>query len=309
MNNLCSFTTLPTAPTGLTYASHSGGKVELHWSSPRDDGGSTIVEYRVFKNQELASKVSPAKKTYIDCNLVGNGLSNYYSISATSDGNTWGSWSNITIALPPPSVPGAVGLSIVKTYTTSILLSLNMSCDTGGVEILDYNVLVLDTLDGSTSSVTVACCETAASDLRVNRMYNVSVRARNALGFSEWTTLQTSTTSGIPSLPKLNIEGATTTTMTVSLVSPADNGGGILLGYEIKLEHPQDGQVTSSVIECNADNPCPESFTFISLTRSVTYDVSLRALGEGGYSPWYSTQFETDSGSPGIVFLSYFICM
>jgi fibronectin type 3 domain-containing protein len=77
----------PTPPTDLTITPGEG-RVDLYWGPPEDDGGSTIIAYRVYRGPDPSamsrwSNLGPDVLSHIDLE-VENGRTYYYGVTAVS---------------------------------------------------------------------------------------------------------------------------------------------------------------------------------------------------------------------------------
>lgn len=100
---------LPLAPTGLA-AVNSGGKVLLNWTAPADDGGSAIIDYKVYRDggsgYVYIGHTGSSSLTYLDA-TAAPGIGYLYRVTAVTLKGEGVSSTEATITLPlmPPQAP------------------------------------------------------------------------------------------------------------------------------------------------------------------------------------------------------------
>jgi len=97
---------LPLAPRGLL-ATISVGNVQLNWTAPADDGGSTIIDYKIYRGEGSGlfylSHTSSAALTYLDA-TVTPGNEYHYRVSAVTERGE-GTWSEEAMVILPATSP------------------------------------------------------------------------------------------------------------------------------------------------------------------------------------------------------------
>ena len=131
---------VPSAPTGLT-ASPLDGKVRLDWLSPSYDGGSTIVQFKIYRaigsgSMSLLATLSPTT-TYLDEGL-GNGVTYRYVVSAL---NSMGESARSSEASAMPvGLPGAPTQLQAIPGNAKVTLSWTAPLNDGGSAIIGYQL-------------------------------------------------------------------------------------------------------------------------------------------------------------------------
>ncbi len=94
----------PLSPLNLN-ATAGNGYVYLTWSSPLDDGGSAIIEYKIYRNGALISIVSSNQLWYNDTN-VENGVNYTYYVTAVNAVGESTPSNTVAVRLTSPSPGG-----------------------------------------------------------------------------------------------------------------------------------------------------------------------------------------------------------
>jgi len=142
--------TEPSAPTNLV-VSTDGNTALLSWGYPVDDGGSSIREFRIYRNGEFLCSVSAETTKFLDTNL-NYGTPYFYWVTAVNGAGESVRSSNITI-IPkaPPESP--------RNFTARIINeTLVLSWEPGasnGAEIVEYRVYYNGNLYASTNSTSI----------------------------------------------------------------------------------------------------------------------------------------------------------
>jgi fibronectin type 3 domain-containing protein len=132
--------TVPDAPTGLQ-GDPGLREIDLSWAIPYD-GGSAITGYNVYRGtasggQDLELVAEGVDLPYTDADL-DDSTTYYYSVSAVNAAGEGARSETITVAtLPAPSVPQDLTASAGDSL---VILSWNAPSDTGGGNIIGYNV-------------------------------------------------------------------------------------------------------------------------------------------------------------------------
>lgn len=194
---------LPGAPTNIrvdgtvTYTSF-----DILWNAPADTGGQAITGYQTrSKKTSDTAWGTPVDRVRIgaDYELLDAGTSYDIQVRAQT-GNGFGPWSDTftqaTNAYTVPSAP-ATPTSSAQT-SSSITVNWNAPASTGGQSVVEYRVrrkLTSDTTWGGAATAGTSTSHTASS-LTADTSYDFQVAARNSVGWSDWSsTLTVSTTT------------------------------------------------------------------------------------------------------------------
>ncbi len=127
--------TLPEAPSFLT-AYASNGNVDLTWTEPDNDGGSSITGYKIYRgtsagDETLLASTNDATTSYTDSSVT-NGTEYFYKVSAVNSVGE-GPLSNEASATPQNLSPTAVhGGPYTGVVDTAITLDGSGSYDNDG---------------------------------------------------------------------------------------------------------------------------------------------------------------------------------
>jgi fibronectin type 3 domain-containing protein len=180
-----SIVTKPSAPQKLQSAA-SDGYVYLKWIAPDDDGGSAIVEYRIYRGtssdaESYLDSVSAPTTSYTD-RTVTNDLIYYYKVSAENSVGE-GEMSNEVDARPKSSLtqttaplvttPSAPLNFKVSAGDGNVNLEWREPSDDGGSPITNYNIY-----RGTVSNVLSYTDDNVINDQR----YYYQVSAENSAG-------------------------------------------------------------------------------------------------------------------------------
>ena len=219
----------PSSPIDLS-ASAGLSYVDLIWGAPASDGGSPIINYKIYRGTTSGGETFLIQigdvLSYNDTSVI-NGITYYYKVSAV---NTNGEGSLSTEASATPgSVPSAP-LDLNTTVGSSFInLTWSTPSSDGGSTILGYYIYRNGTLIG-----TIAADQRWYNDTAVLTgipyIYNVS--AYNVIGEGLKPSLS-ATPKTIPSEPrKLQVkEGNSYANLTWDI--PLSDGGSEVIGYHI----------------------------------------------------------------------------
>jgi fibronectin type 3 domain-containing protein len=273
---------IPAAPSMGTATPHLNS-VTLVWTAPLANGGSPITVYRVYYG------------------TIANPSLNYVSVSGTATGATVAGLDAgthyyfdlvaVNSAGPGPAstdistnttniVPEAPS-EVVVLYPTlsSAIVSWAAPIANGGTPITGYEVyfgiLLADKVKfGSTLAANAT--NVNVTDLQPGTYYSFEVRALNAAGAGNGSTVTASTINIVPGTPTSVEASAGVFNVTLSWTAPAANGGTDITGYRVY-------QVTggSSVLLATLGLVTQYVDSGFAYNTIKTYQVSaINALGE-----------------------------
>src|SRR6185295_12336671 len=133
-------TTAPSVPTNLTTTAVQSTSVALAWSAATDTGGSSLHDYRVYRDSVLLATVTST--TYNDTTVAPTTPYSYRVAARDNAGNESSQSTALPVTTPAdttaPSVP--TGLTTTAIQSTSVSLAWNAATDTGGAGLKDYRV-------------------------------------------------------------------------------------------------------------------------------------------------------------------------
>jgi fibronectin type 3 domain-containing protein len=177
---------VPNSPQNLiiTYAESI---VTLSWVVPSDDGGSSIIQYRIYRSNTTGGPYTNiANTTLLSFNDTSatKGITYFYAVCAI---NSLGeSLRSNEASIIPATIPGPPeGLFSRLDIVNHVILSWNEPSDTGGLSISIYQIYRSSTSGGPYTSIGSNSLP-SYSDSSVERgtTYFYVVRAVNAMGES-----------------------------------------------------------------------------------------------------------------------------
>ena len=209
------------------------GYVLLSWEPPKDNGGSKIVAYNIYRNGENIGSTS--ELTYNDSSVDMKVNYTYYVVAVNGVGE--GNKSNeVSVAWSVPSAPQQLSLTRGDGIVT---LSWKAPQDDGGTKILSYNIYrdgqKIATVDASSLSY-------EDKNLDVTKQYVYFVKAVNYVGESDKSN-EVSVAWSVPSAPQQLSLTRGDGIVTLSWKAPQDDGGTKILSYNIY----RDGQKIATV--------------------------------------------------------------
>ncbi len=288
---------VPSDPTGLAATPSGRTLIQLSWTAPSDNGGSSVTGYQIEWSSDGISNWADVEDdtestttTYIDRGLSA-GSTRHYRVSAI---NTTGTGTYSTSAMAT-TVDGSTNtipsdptmLTAAADGPTEIDLSWTAPADNGGSAITGYRVLV--STDGGTNYNDVSPAHSGTtrtySDTGllggVTRYYQV--RAINAQGQSLVSNIASATTDAatVPGNPtSLAVAADGPMAMGLTWSAPTNNGGAVVSGYRVEFsETALTGPWTLLVMSQTAT-----TYTHTGRSASTTYYYRVQAINSVGNS-------------------------
>ncbi len=264
---------VPSPPQNLS--SYSGNKyVNLTWKKPADDGGSSIIEYRVYRNGSLISTVPHGQLYYNDSN-VKNGITySYYVTAVNSAGES--DKSNVVNAMPMSFPSSPINLSAVSG-DGYVNLTWKKPADDGGSSIIEYRVY--RGLSSGNEIVIAAPHSTFYNDTSVinGKTYFYYVTAMNSVGESDKSNEITATPKlkiRVP-LPPQNLSSYSGNKyVNLTWKKPADDGGSSIIEYRVYRNGSLISTVPHGQLYYNDSN----------VKNGITYSYYVTAVNSAGES-------------------------
>ncbi|MCJ2556432.1 MAG: right-handed parallel beta-helix repeat-containing protein [Candidatus Thermoplasmatota archaeon] len=275
----------PSQPQNLE-ATPADGQVTLTWDPPAYDGGSPILNYRVYRridydNQAFLVQIGNVL-TYTDENLT-NGQTHSYWISARNQVGE--GLETEDVYATPATVPGPpLGLAAMAESRLITLTWMPPSED-GGSQVTNFNIY-----RGITPGVGSLLAEVGYVQQYVDIgltngvTYHYTVSAINEVGegaMSEEVSATPAAVLTVPSVPTRLTASAGDRRLTLTWDAPTDNGGSPITNYAV-YKGPFSGGETFLVEIGNV-----LTFTETGLTNGQTYSYRIsakNAIGEGSKS-------------------------
>jgi parallel beta-helix repeat protein len=173
--------TLPSAPQNLQ-ADSGDSYVNVSWGAPASDGGSAIIEYRVYRNDTGALvAITPDWRLWFYDTSVTNGELYSYNVSAV---NAVGQGPNATITNANPlGVPSAVQNPEAIGLFEMVNITWEAPSSDGGTPITGYN-LYRNGTPGVYQFIPAGQLWFNDTNVLNNTLYTYNITAVNALGES-----------------------------------------------------------------------------------------------------------------------------
>ena len=278
--------TVPLAPT-IDSATPGDTQVVLTWSAPIDDGGASIIGYKVYRGtapggEELLVTTGNVL-IYTDISLA-NGQTYYYKISAVNSAGEGGQ-SNELSAEPtgPPTAP-----QDLQAIPGDFFINLTWQAPSadGGSAIADY-LVYRGTTSGAEMFLASAGLNLWFNDtgLTNGQTYYYMVRAENAQGIGPNSTEASATPSPtvtVPSAPRNLRATPGISQVNLEWSAPANNGGAPITNYSVYRGTSLGGETLLTTL----GNVL--TYTDTGLTNGQTYWFKVSAvnyIGEGTSCP------------------------
>jgi outer membrane protein assembly factor BamB len=293
LSNLASaiIATIPSEPQNLQ-TDAGNGNVNITWIPPTDDGGSPIMNYRIYKGETSGGEIfymEIGNVTYYNDTSVTNGIIYYYKVSAKNV-IAEGLLSDEVEGAPlgPPSVPQNLEASSGDSWVN---ITWDVPLDNGGSAITNYRIYK-GTVSGSEDFLIEIGEITYYNDTDVSNgiTYYYKVSAKNAVGEGPLSIGTDAMPVDLPSEPQ-NLQ-ATRGDSYVYLTwdAPSDDGGTQIMNYRIY----RDG-----IFLVEIGNVTYYNDTGLTNGQTYSYNVSANnAVGEGPLSTETSATPATIPSAP-----------
>ncbi|WP_428098640.1 fibronectin type III domain-containing protein [Candidatus Rariloculus sp.] len=301
---------VPGAPTSLTATASGTTTIDLSWTAPGDNGGSTITGYKIEVSpngtSSWSNRVADTGNTDTAYSHTGldAGTTRHYRVSAINSVGS-GAASNVDDATTATAatVPGApTGLTATASGTSTINLTWNAPSNDGGASISGYRIEVSSNggtnwndrvADTGSTNTTYAHTGLSAG---ATRHYRVSAINSAGTGAASGTANATTGAATVPGAPTgLRATASGSNRINLSWTEPADNGGSAISGYRIEVSSNGGTSWTDRVADTGSTST---TYAHTGLSPGATrhYRVSaINSAGTGGASNVANaTTFATD---------------
>jgi fibronectin type 3 domain-containing protein len=269
--------TVPTAPQSPT-ATPGNATVKLAWLAPSSNGGATIGKYRVQQASSASGPWTTIATPTVRSSTAGglaNGIRYYFHITAHNAAG-WSTPSKVVSAVPR-TVPTAPQAPTATPGNGTVELKWLAPSSSGGATTDKYAVQQWTNSVGPQIIADPTELSHAATGLTNGTTYYFAVRAHNAAGWSEWSTVVSAVPHTVPSAPlglwaNYNAPSGTTN---VYWSPPASDGGAAIDNYHLVggKGYPTWGLVTTSTSTPVVLGP-------------GTWTLKVRAHNAAGYGEW-----------------------
>jgi len=269
---------LPAAPPSVT-GSGTAGTVNLEWSLPESDGGSSITDY-VIEYSEASSgnwiTFSDGISTTRTATVTGLSQGKSYEFRVTTKniiGNSLPSLASPVVN----TLPGApvIGSAVAGNETATV--TWNSPTHLGSSSITGYKVTAYDpTGQSSGQCTTTGATSCIVENLDNGTAYTFKVVATTDVGDSVASSSSNSATPATkPSAPTGVTAQVTASGITVSFTAPTDNGGASITSY---TAIPSDPALTCTQVGTTL------SFNCTGGTPGTNYSFQVKATNRVGDS-------------------------
>jgi len=268
----------PSAPVALK-VKPGDGMITVSFAPPSLalTGGTPIINYTVFVNDEEACTVVPAKLLTCVVNDLENGTPQI--VRVTSNNLIGPSVSTAEVVATPGRVASAV-TDVTLTQGAGLLtVSWTEPEDDGGSPLTGYAVTL--TPGGKTCKVDQDATSCDISGLTVGTTYIAKVVAINGVGTSVAASSSSMKIVGAPSAVRNLTASALSKGAKLYFAPPANNGGSAILNYYFSVTGPggfsfESGPVAASKVK--------GSYAITKLTKGVAYTIVVTVDNEFGMS-------------------------
>jgi hypothetical protein len=286
--------TVPTAPTNLA-ASGANTTVNLSWSAPSNNGGSSVTGYNVYEGTNAGGEsTTPVNGTTLigatSYTMTGltNGNTYYYEVSAVN-GVGEGAKSAEASATPATVTVSTALTNLAATGSNArVALSWSAPSNNGGSSVTGYNVYEGTTAGGeSTTPVNgttlIGATSYTVTGLTNGTTYYLEVSAVNGVGESAKSAEVFATPATTPGAPQsLTARQATSRGVTLSWAAPASNGGAPITGYRLNRSTVSGRETFYVTVTCTTST-C--SYTDSGTNSRTTYYYNVAATSRVGTGP------------------------
>ena len=267
----------PTVPTALSATSGDRSAV-LSWTAPVDNGGQPVTDYIVqFGTDPSGPFTAFDDGTSVTTSALVTGLSNATSyVFRVAAANTAGAggWSGLASATPL-GAPSAPTITTVTPGSRFLQVAFSAPASTGGTAITGYQY----TVDGTTwRALSTVTSPTTITGLDNGRMYDVQLRAVNAVGGGEASSAVAAKSYGLPAAIAGFRATPTSNSVTLEWDNGNDNGSAITAYNVIRWSSITEGGIADSFQTTDT------SHTFAGL-GSDTFYFTVEATNAAGTGP------------------------
>jgi len=268
----------PSAPVALK-VKPGDGMITVTFAPPAValNGGTPIINYTVYVNDEVACTVTPAKLLSCVVNDLENGAPQI--VRVTSNNLVGTSASTAEVVATPGRVAGPVTEVTATPGVGMLTISWTEPEDDGGSPITGYSVTL--TPGGKTCKVDQDSTSCDIAGLTIGTTYAAKVVAINGVGTSIASNSPSVKVVGAPSVVRNLSATGLAKSAKVYFAVPANNGGSPITNYYFSVTGPsgftwQSGPVTARLVK--------GSYTITGLTKGLTYTISVTVDNEFGMS-------------------------
>src|SRR5271157_6592075 len=266
--------TVPGAPTGFT-ATPTIGQVMLSWATPASNGGSAIMNYRVYQHMPSGSEIYTTVGAVLNYTWTGLTYGYCYCFQVTAM-NMMGESARSTEIDSGPSGPSLPGVPTGLTATpgnAQVVLNWAAPASNGGSAIQGYRIYrsLTSGTEALLASVPLVLNYTNTG-LTNGQLYYYKIAAVNAVGTSANSTEASATpVPTVPTVPQAFTVTAGNGQLILRWDAPASNGGSCIIGYDVYQGTIPGGETLCAILG-DVSN-----YTVMDLTNGCEYNFKIAA--------------------------------
>ncbi|HME52483.1 MAG TPA: fibronectin type III domain-containing protein [Candidatus Lokiarchaeia archaeon] len=288
--------TVPTPPQALSVAKSGNRFVNLTWSAPFSNGGSTITNYMIYRGNSSGNEIWISTigitLTYYDTGLM-NGQTYYYKVAAmNAKGNGANSTETSAKPIGPPSEPQNV---TAIGQNNQVTLNWTTPASNGGASITGYRIYRGTTPDGEKLIKTIGV-QLGYVDIGLpnGQVYYYEIAAINIQCVGLNATEVSAIPGNVPSAPQSFIAIPGNKQVTLNWTTPLSDGGFAITHYLIY-------RGTSSANEILVENlSVVTGFLDTGLTNGLAYYYRVAAKNSRGIGANSTEKHVTPATTPGV---------
>lgn len=276
---------LPSTPPTPTYVSaDSSPQITIQWGAPAYDGGSPIVNYRVYMDNLFVGQTAGGVLTYTK--NTGLTVGNTYTFKVSAVNAIGESSLSGGVAIIAAQVPSAPDLPTKKSASASFIEPQWLAPNNGGSPILGYRIYKDGTTIAGTLETNAATLSLVITDSIVpGTNYSIQVAAYNAVGEGARSTTLTIMAAAIPEAPTgITLVSQSATAIQISWTAPY-NGGTAITTYKIWWDNGLGG-LPATFIEKIGSTGVVLTFNINSgVVTDTVYQLAIKATNVIGDGP------------------------
>ncbi len=279
-----STSTRPSPPQNLA-AAGSDKRIDLSWTAPTSNGGSSVSGYNVYRGTASGQEtfLTSTALGYADVVGLTNGVTYYYKLTAyntigESDFSNEASATPQSTAIGPPERISPADVSTVTTTTPTFIWNSVSGADKYYISILnsDYSQVYGDYVTGTSFTL-------PSGYVQNGMLYRWHMQSVYGSSGSDWTSFWSfivniqSTT--VPSSPQNLVATAGDSKADISWSAPSSNGGSAVTNYKIYR-----GTVSNAETLYFTTSTAGTTFSNTNLQNGITYFYKVSAVNNIGES-------------------------
>lgn len=305
-------TPISATPRGVPYpvaslqVTAANGSLDVAWSPPVSDGGSSITNFSIGVGASPSSLVwnySTASGSARSATIwdLADGVQLYVSVRAWN--SVGGGSPSATVSATPLGVPYPVRGVTLQPFNDTLSVNWSAPLTDDGAPISSYWVHYSSSPGGAGPTVrspSPCGCLVRLDPLLDGQAYYVSVVAENIAGNSSSLPVHVGIPVGLPYPPQgISAVLVSSSTANVSWSPPATTDGSSLTGYI--LQYSSGGSGTQSITL----GPSVVFYELSGLSAGTTYSfrvLAVNGVGAGNFTDWVSVRTPTSGlSAPGVL--------